>query len=73
MSLSVWYHPCSMIEPNISFCKLRDRYGVVGVAPDAEVYTIKVFGDSGGFAYGKVLGVKIYDAAPSFFTNPVCE
>eukprot|EP00543_Licmophora_paradoxa_P005426 CAMPEP_0202456616 /NCGR_PEP_ID=MMETSP1360-20130828/13828_1 /ASSEMBLY_ACC=CAM_ASM_000848 /TAXON_ID=515479 /ORGANISM="Licmophora paradoxa, Strain CCMP2313" /LENGTH=566 /DNA_ID=CAMNT_0049076473 /DNA_START=170 /DNA_END=1870 /DNA_ORIENTATION=- len=26
-------------------------FGVVGVAPEAEIFTIKVFGDNGGFAY----------------------
>lgn len=29
------------------------RIGVVGVAPDAEIYTIRVFDDDGSFAYGR--------------------
>jgi len=27
--------------------------GVVGVAPDAEIYTVKVFGDNGQFVYSR--------------------
>ena len=30
----------------------KNGIGVVGVAPDAELYTVKVFNDNGGFAYG---------------------
>lgn len=30
----------------------RNGKGVVGVAPDAEVYTVKVFGSNGAFAFG---------------------
>ena len=31
----------------------KNGIGVVGVAPDAEIYTIKVFDDDGTFAYGE--------------------
>ena len=30
----------------------KNGVGVVGVAPDAEVYTVRVFDGNGGFAYG---------------------
>ena len=35
-----------------------DRLGVVGVAPEAEVFTIKVFNEAGMYAYGKYIPCK---------------
>eukprot|EP00977_Amphora_coffeiformis_P003399 scaffold630_cov174-Amphora_coffeaeformis.AAC.19 len=45
----------------------RNGVGVVGVAPDAEVYTVRVFDGNGGFAYGSSILSAVQECADAGF------
>jgi hypothetical protein len=51
--------------------------GVVGVAPDAEIYTVKVFSDNGAFAYGEYRNAELdqvrYTSMCFFFCFSLCN
>lgn len=45
----------------------RNGFGVVGVAPEAEIYTVKVFDEDGRFAYGSSILSAVKECADAGF------